>query len=145
MTLHEMTADPSIRTHRTLEIHELPLPQGTERRYPRGFGTDVRQHLTGVCRDHRQADPVDRHAVAGCQIRSERRPDADAVSARRGFYFRDPADVLNEAGEHSPRSAYRDRGSRPSVRSMTTTPDRTPRTIGHLRDQALRAPRTVGR
>src|SRR5262245_57087546 len=140
-----MAADPAVGSHRPLQIHTLPLPQRSERRYPRRFRADIRADLAAVRRDHGQADAVDRQAVAGRQIRRERRTDSDTEPARRLLHFGDLADRFNEAGEHTLRSACRDRGPRPSVRSTTTMPDRTPRTIGPLRGQAQPAPRTVGR
>ena len=83
MTLNEVTAEPPVDAHRTLEVDALPETQPAKRRHARGFRTDVRIDIVRRHVDHGQAYPVDRQAVAGMQFGPERRLEDAAEGPSR--------------------------------------------------------------
>ena len=78
---HEMAVESAVAAQRALEIHFLAALQRAERGDARGLGADVREHVLAVDQDRRQADAVDREAVADLHLGRERRVNPHAKPA----------------------------------------------------------------
>ena len=78
--LHEVAAEAAVGAQRPLEVDERAACQGAERRDAQRLGPDVGVNLAASASDHRQADAVDRQAVAEA---SARRRAATRSASRR--------------------------------------------------------------
>ena len=79
VALDEMSAEPAVGAQRPLEIHRGAARQRSERRHAQRLGPDVGVNLAVLRQDDRQADAVDREAVARRQLRAS----GDAIRRRK--------------------------------------------------------------
>ena len=119
--LDEVAAEAAVGAQRPLEVHDAAALQRAERRHADGFRADVGVNLVVLGEDHRQADAVDREAVARRELRRERRRDPQPEAAAGRLALDHLADGFNETREHIPRSGRRDRAARFDARGAPPT------------------------
>ncbi len=101
MTLDEVPSQAGISAQGPLEVDEISALEPAKRRHVRGFGSHIRLDDTRRPTDHRQADPIHRHAVAWLHASSKfgRDEQAEPGSSRR--MTGDLSDRLNKSCEHT--------------------------------------------
>ena len=120
MTLNKVSTEAGIGSHRALEIHQLSRPHRTERRHPQRFRAYVRKHLLAFNRRRRQADAINREAVARAHLHRQCCTDTQPDGRCNRLHLFDVTDSLNQAGEHNLQSVpSHPRAAGPSARRAT--------------------------